>query len=158
MGERGIYNPDLLREKLKTFVSMGNEQGVNIFKIVGMPYPNSAGIRETIVGLFPKIKPKGVLMVSGQLAGPETTLYSRIIKLEVPQDALDIDAPDTKNVRDHMEKGTSELNLPSCALVFGRDIKSGEEIIVLYALVGIAPETALREIQIGVRQALAQMN
>lgn len=147
--EQEPFDKTQLTEGLKLLIKLRPDVGVSNFRIEGHADLSDRGDIDAIVGTFPN---QDSLVTINSVNIPLLTIQSRILALKVPKDTLALGTKNNKGVRKRTEERALRINLPSCALVFGRNATSEKPVVVLYALAGISPQTTLKEIQEMVRR------
>ena len=151
MGER--KEPDIFSQNIRRFIRLGNEHGVNNYRIVGTPGRHA--MLEVLFGHFPGVcGTTGMVLATGEPGVDPDEYIKKVLELKVPEDMINLGVPDNKTLRDGVERIMLRGAFPSQVLAIGR---SGEqEIIILYSIVGISPETALKEIQSGMLKGITR--
>lgn len=150
------FTGEQLGRNLEQFVMLENDHGVNNWLLRGGTLHRGRPL--VYVGAFPRLHGHiGEVITRAAEPGIEVTGYSqKVLELDVPDDADIIE--DNRVVRLGMEAIVTRGGMPSIALVFGENLVTKEEVVALYAIVGISAETALKELQRDMRQAIAHQN
>lgn len=150
---RERYDPEIFSQKVHSFIRLGREQGVNNFGIAGT-IQSKQGYLEVLFGYFPRIHGLECMVVAvGQLGFDPDDYTKRVLELSVPEETLALKVPDNPKVRNHMEIFLRRETMPSHVLVIGRS--NDQEVIALYTIAGVSPETALKEIQKGMYKSIS---
>ena len=145
--------PEPFIGKMEFFILLEPKNGVYNVRIKGPEAIAQYGVPEMYVGIF-KNFPLGEVVVIEAEQGTNVDRHTKeILELQIPEDIKSLGLKDNDKTRQDLEKITAPGNSPSSVLVFGKD-SNGEEIIVLYAFLGISPETALKEIQQGMLKSI----
>lgn len=148
-----------LHANVETFTRFGTEHSVNTFLLRGIP----AGYGTPLVyaGCFPRLygEKRGLVLVHATRPNIELNPYiQKILDLAVPEHQRRIGIRNDARIRKGIEDIVTAGSLPSFALVIGESTRTRKEVITLHAIVGVSPETALREIQDGMRKGRARLN
>lgn len=153
------FTQNQLTANIIRFSQLTNEHGVNNWLLRGDP--QAGAIPEVYAGCFPKLyAPTGrlliVLPVRPDIERRLNEYHQRIFNLTISEDAAKI--ADDSGIRGSMEAIVTRGGMPSFALVLGKSRSTGREIDVLYSIVGVSADIALREIQEGLREGVAKQN
>ena len=140
-----------LVDGMSRFLRLTPEQGVNNVLVKG---PNEQRMRGRTaqpvvrVGLFAQsLSPYSLKLAAATPGDCDFQPYrERILKMELPEPAKQTGVKDSEGVRRGMEKIILG-QFPSIELVFAQVSDPEEEAILLYFIVGISPQTALKEVQ-----------
>lgn len=153
-------NPEHIRlmNSVVEFARSGPERGVNSFNLRGpIDVPTKF---HTFAALFPKLYTADTdfAILGTDPTWDSMTAYKRILALSLPERIKRLDMPDTHPLREHLSVLLASYRSPTIVLGFGQAVKPQAEVAVLFAITGISPATALREIQDRVRERKTGLN
>lgn len=154
--------PESVRARIVEYMKRG-ELGVGNYVLKGpIDVPTEF---ENFVALFPgQIADKDVGIVAVGTSITDTlTFYSRILELELPDRVKTImpdiqGDPNLKRAVEDIERFHTMMGMPTRVLAFGEARDTKEEVIVLFATVGVHPQLALEEIKERIRSRLTSFN
>lgn len=137
-------------------MQMTSAQGVNRFVLKGK---ENASVRIQIrLGYFANAgsPDQSAVRMVGVRGIKVSKFYRSILDLEIPDD-IKGRVVDDEDYRDRLKR-LSPGPIPLFALAVGRDYTSGQESVQLHCINRTSPEVALKSLQDGLREAIAQQS
>jgi len=145
--------------KASEFVSLGEQNDVTNFIIEG-PVSDSPTEIDTLVCLYPSKENSGepgwaILSTNSDTEVNASAIYSRILGLNIPDRVKNLEIPDDSLLASTLKKRSAEHELPYIVLGFGNNVQSQKEVVLLFAISGVSPENALKELQTKARKRIS---
>lgn len=148
----------LYHEKVCQFLGINPEKGVNNFSLV--PPRNIPTTFWGFSALFPTVgssRGSYVLYSSDQTRDIEL-FRRRISTLTIPDRVRELPIASNPVIQRMGEIKCALEGLPSIVLAYGERDDPTEEVIMLYCIVGVIPDRALKQIQQRHQEAVARLN
>lgn len=153
--------PSHIAKSVEAFTNIPPQGGVNNFVIEG-PVQEGATLTRVTAALFPPVVPGGegaVALISGdeQDAARMRVYYTRVMGLSVSERIKSFKIPDNKQLRERVTAVCRLQGMPFMTISFATYENTGDPLVILHSIAGIAPETALSELQNVAQQRLASL-
>ena len=143
------------------FSNLGIEKGINNYVISGPIIPKRHMVLSA-AGLFPALssKEQGFAIVSAvpTEAKKMAEYHRRILSLSLDQRIIDLNILDNPSLRGALSLYCFINGYPTSAILFGKYEDTDVEVVALYTIQGISPQTALKEFHERSRKKLMSFN
>jgi hypothetical protein len=155
-------NPNQIVKNIETFTNLQPENGVNNFVLEGS-IPDGEIRTVAAAAIFPSISLYGspwfaIVSLNGEGHEAMAKYHSKIARLTVTERIKSYGIHDDEQMRWFYTTVSSLQGLPIITICFGQSVASGDEITIMHSIVGISPETAVREFQNQARTRLASLS
>ncbi len=144
---------------MRAFMSLGTHGGVANYVLEGPR--NKPLVYSQFAGVYPRGRQsEDSLLVLGvdPLRYEPPALYRKIVGLEVPESLRVLEIPDDPDLAANLDFRSRLLGMPTILLSIGEAPATREESVVLYAVQGMPPETALTRLRSNASRRLAEAN
>lgn len=132
------------------------EKGVNLFTLKGIDVPT---FFETFICIFPDListQKTDINMVGTKIVDAKS-IYKKILDLELPDRLKNIPVKDDEDLSRGLKRHMAMRGLPALMVALGKTQEKNEEVIVLFSVAGISPETGLKEVKKRIKERLSRL-